>query len=184
MNIRMRRWFGTLALAAFAVMSLSQSAEARSSRRGRGREKKARYVVLQVREADGTVIFEIVESDKVREREKRAYEDFKEAAREWMADRKEAKKHGEKFDEPKPKPPIVRKRSKSFKTREEAEEFREEIEQKWDEYVAKKKKKEGTGDTFADDDEEEKPKKHRAKEKKHDEGKKTHHKEKGKKKKQ
>lgn len=159
MNVRMRRWFGTLALAAFAVMSLSQSAEARSSRRGRGREKKARYVVLQVREVDGTVIFEIVESDKVREREKRAYEDFKEAAREWMADRKEAKKHGEKFDEPKPKPPIVRKLGKSHKTREEAEEFREKIEAAWDKRMAAKKKKEEPDDTFADDDEDEKPKK-------------------------
>lgn len=151
-------WFGMWV--AFAAAALCPSAEARSSRDSRTRKETKRYVVIQARGTDGVIVFEVIESDRVREREKQAKDDFVGAAKEWMADRKDAKKHGEAFDQPKPTPPLVRKIGKTFSNKEDAEEFRSKIETLWDKKMEAKKKKEEAKDDDGDDDEKrKKPKK-------------------------
>jgi hypothetical protein len=82
--------------------------------------------------------------------------------KDWLADRRDAKKHGEKFNEPRPRPPIVKKIGKTYKEKEDAEDFREKIEKLWDKKMAARKKKKHPDDEFTDD-EEEKPKKRRKK---------------------
>jgi hypothetical protein len=151
MKARIPRWAQTAALLGLALLAGGQLAQARSS--DRDHTRKIRYLVIQVRESDGTYLFEVIDAEKFREREKKAMEDFQEAAKNWLAEQKEAKKRGEKFDEPKPQPPLVKKFGSSFKEKEDAEAYRQKLEEAWEKKMAAKKKGEEA------DDEKEKPKK-------------------------
>jgi len=110
----------------------------------------------------------------MKKREKELFSDFVGAYKSWRSARKEAKKAGEDFDEPKPKKPIVRKISrKRVSGKDKAEGMASLYQEKWD--AKQRKKEEKALNNLVDDESDEKPekkwnKKAKAEELKDDEG--------------
>jgi hypothetical protein len=121
------------ALLLLGTLALSRSALGATTHHTTPKDPKyIRYIVVGVKESDGTVLFEVIESDKLKEREEKAMDAFKQAAKDWLAEQKEAAKRKEKFDQPKPKLPLLKKLGDSFKTREEADEARKKAEEAYE----------------------------------------------------
>ena len=165
MRIRMR-----LVLAVVSAMTLvSSSALAAdgisSSRRRRNRDKEpSRYYILQVLVGPGEVEFKVVGNIDYRDKLKEFKEEYEESLREWGKARVAAKRAKEDFEEPRPAGPrMMKKWAKSFKEEEDATEYAEKLQEKWDEAMAKRRAKKGEkeGDFLDDDDDGDKDRKHK-----------------------
>ena len=158
MGTRLWRGVGVAGLLALAAVMASPEAMARSSRDKKKKEKEARYVVVRAKDTDGEITIDVLKYDAYRERSKNLAKDYKEAAQEWLAAAKDAKKNKETFDEPRPQKPYIVKVSKSsYKEKEDAEKFAERYEEAWEKKMEKYRKKKGIEDDgFKDDAKDEK----------------------------
>jgi len=116
-----------------------------NNNRNRNRTRTVRYMVVQCKDASGNLTFEVIDSERLRDRQKECDEVFKELARDWIAGYKTAKKHGEKYTEPKPQKPTVercRYAKSSYKTEEEAQKFADKIQAAYEKKMEERRQKE------------------------------------------
>jgi len=100
-----------------------------------------RYYVCQVKSVDGMVTFEVVPQDEYNDWRKELNESFIDAAKEYVAARREAKKNNEEFNEKKPTKPAYRK-MKSFKKEKDAQDYADKLQERWDAALERKREKE------------------------------------------
>lgn len=119
----------------------------------------ASYYVCGIRDHDGIVSFEAVPSSKVKSRIKELLSDYQEAYRTWREASREARRAREKFDEPKPRKPGLKKLGSKIRGRDKAESLAQLYQEKYD--AKRRKKEEKAYQDFQDDkpDDEEKDKK-------------------------
>jgi hypothetical protein len=105
--------------------------------------------VCGVRDHDGSVSFEAVPCTKVKSRLKELLNDYQEAYKAWREASTEARKAGEKFEDPKPKKPGLKKLTSKIRGKDKAASVAQLYQDKYD---AKRKKKEEKGyEDFQDD---------------------------------
>ncbi|NQT85533.1 hypothetical protein HQ560_02135 [bacterium] len=129
-------------VALLILVIVSGSAVARDNRRDR--KKIPRYMVIQCRDSTGAMTFEVIETERLKERQKACEEEFKELARDWVAGAREAKKNGEKYGEPKPIQPYAircKYAKSSYKTEEEAQKFADNIQAAYDKKLEERRRK-------------------------------------------
>ena len=162
MKARFRTVTLAVAMAAVAVagarhawaLETVRRADADSRRHDRdGDWRVQRYYVCQVKSVEGTVTFEVIAQDAYSDEVKSLADAYREACKDYVTARREAKKKKEKFEQPKPNKPAIRK-LKSFKTEKAAEEYAEKLRKRWEEKLAKKREKEDgiDLDNLKDDD--------------------------------
>ena len=88
--------------------------------------RPSRFYVCQVKSVDGMVTFEVVPQDEYSDWRKELQESFIDAAKEYVAARREAKKNNEEFNEKKPNKP-AHKRLKSFKKEKDAQDYADKL---------------------------------------------------------
>lgn len=104
------------------------------------REKKVRYIAIQIRDHVGKVWFEVINKDNLKDRDEEVWRDYNNAGRAWARARREAKKQGEPFDQKKPMKPMVKRIGSTFRNFDKAQIHADELRRSWERYQAKKQR--------------------------------------------
>jgi len=139
---------GSTAMAAGGIGGTSR----RNRNRNRNREP-SRYYVLLLKDIDGAPVTEVVGDTKYDDRRKQIREEYEEAVLDWKRAAIEAKRAKEEFREKPPQgPKIIQKLKKSFKEKDDADEYAEKVQEALDKKMEAARAKRGEKeDDFLDD---------------------------------
>lgn len=105
------------------------------------------FYVCQVKDTEGTITFEAIQTSKVDDRIDQLKKAYAEACKAWTVAAKEAKNAGTEFTDPKPQKPAFRKAvTKKVSPKAKADSLAALYQEKWDERVRQKEAADAKGD--------------------------------------